>query len=400
MRGMLLAAATTMLIPLAVFGQMTEDDVLLKIEVESWGEPTGMSPVAHGEASGGTAMALSSNASAVGGLRLQAGDYTLLFWAHAPAGNQDAFFVEIDGERTRLKGPIGEWGTVALPFSVDRAGPVVIAIIGQEAGMTLDRMAVVRGTHEQGSIQFASVPGETAGASIALDEIPRLAAPCSLAQVPDAPFELDETTVYHETFDTPCTGAVGEHRWVAGRFGQALALDMPDGRFDVDLSRLELGSKGTIEWWAKPREAARIWWDQGWHYFLHAEPAEEGGTQLDLARHPMTQLRLLATLDGEPYTIDKGTHEVIPMTTSHLSVEDWHHMLVSWDFTGDPQYLWLMIDGEGMQMFFPATFEGADFSRIELCNTPSDWEIPYLPMDGAIDELRISNQSVADRLAK
>ncbi|MFO8081562.1 MAG: hypothetical protein R6V07_14835 [Armatimonadota bacterium] len=382
----------------ATAAEISEEDVVLKIEFENWGEASGLQPVAHEEAAGGVAMSMAADAVAVGGLELEPGQYTLLFFDHAPAGDQDAFFVEIDGERTRLKGHIGSWGTIVHTFTVDEAGPVTIAAIGQEAGMTVDQMAIVRGHFEPGEIAFADVPGETTGESVGLHEISRLASPRQLAELPEAPLPADESTVYLQDFDVPCEGVVGEHRWTDGPFGQALILDMPDGRFDIDASGLEIGEQGTIEWWVKPREAARIWWDQGWHFFLHAEPVEEGGVQIDLDKH-IRSMALTVTNDGEPYTRTEGTHERVQIGTGGYSIEDWHHMLVSWDFTGDRQYMWLMIDGAGMQSFFPRTFEPDGFSRIELCNTPSDWDIPYLPMDGAIDAIRISNVSVQARLA-
>lgn len=375
-------------------------DVLLKVEVQSWGEPVGMTPVAHEEASGGAAMSMAADAYAMAALGLQAGEYTLLFWAHAPAGDQDAFFVEIDGERTRLKGPIDSWGTIVHPFTVEEDGAVSIVIIGQEAGMTVDQMAVVRGGHEAGEIEFADVPGEAAGEQIPLDELPRLTLPCSLADVPEEPLAADEHTVLRESFDGEPDGVVGEHRWTDGPFGRALILDIPDGRFDVEASELGIAQQGTIEWWVKPREAAHVWWDQGWHYFLHIEPAQKGGPQIDLSRHPMTQLQLTLTADGEPYALSEGPHEELQMSTNNLALDEWHHMLVSWDLAGDTQYLWVLIDGVGMQSHFPRMIEPGGFSRIELCNTPSDWNVPYLPMDGAIDEVRISNVSVSDRLAE
>ncbi|MFW5868200.1 MAG: LamG-like jellyroll fold domain-containing protein [Armatimonadota bacterium] len=377
---------------------VAEEDVLLKVEIEHWGQTSGLQPMAHEEAAGGVAMSMASDALAVGGLELEAGEYTLLFRDHAPAGDQDAFFVEIQGARTRLKGHIGSWGTIVHTFTVEEAGPVTIAVIGQEAGMTLDQMALVRGEYEPGEIAFADVPGETRGESVGLHEISRLASACKLAEVPEAPLPADEDTVYQQDFEAQCAGIVGEHRWIDGPFGQALVLDMPDGRFDIDASALEIGEQGTIEWWVKPREAARIWWDQGWHYFAHLEPAAEGGTQIDLEKYAHT-LSLIATNDGEPYALTEDTHERVQTSTGGVSIEDWHHMLVSWDLTGDRQYIWVMIDGVGRQSFFPRTFEPGGFSRIELGNTPSGWAIPYLAMDGAIDAIRISDVSVEGRLA-
>ncbi|MGD9497454.1 MAG: LamG-like jellyroll fold domain-containing protein [Armatimonadota bacterium] len=395
----LMVALNAGLCAAAVAADVAEDDVVLKVEIENWGEARGLTAVAHEQARRGVAMAMAADAAAVGGLNLPAGEYTLVLWAHAPAGDADGFFVEINGDRTRLLGPIGSWGTLALPFTVAREGPVTIAIIGQEAGMTVDQIAVVRGSYPQGQIEFAQVPGEPQGESIGLDDIERLSTPCALASVPDAAFAPDEQTVFHQSFDAPCAGVVGEHRWGEGRWGQGLILDMPDGRFDIDAAALEIGEQGTIEWWVKTREAARIWWDQGWHYLLHAEPARPGGPQLDLSKYG-TQLVLTLSLDGQPYVLEEGLHETVAAGTGGLSNEDWHHLLVSWDLSGERQWLWLMIDGVGTASFFPRGFEPSGFARIEIGNTPSDWDVPYLPLDGAIDELRIRRGSVADRLAQ
>jgi len=377
--------------------QISEDDVMLKTELESWGRTSGLTPAGHPEASGGVAMSMSSDAVAVGALQLPPGDYTLVIWQYAPAGDADGFFVEIAGERTRLLGTIGSWGTLALPFTVrDNAG-VAITIIGQEPTMTIDRIAVVRGTYKTGEIDFADIPGETAGDRIGLDQVERLATPRKLAAAPEAPLPPDENTVLTQDFEAECPGVVGEHRWIDGPFGQALVLDMPDGRFDLDTSALDIGEQGTVEWWVKTREAARIWWDQGWHYFFHAEPAKEGGTQLDFDKH-ITTMALTATLDGEPYELAEGVNERMQFGVGNVSNEDWHHVLVSWDMRGDRQYLWVMVDGVGTEKFFPRTFEPSGFARFEFGNTPSDWSVPYLCMDGAIDAIRVSNASVADRL--
>lgn len=381
----------------AVPAQIAERDVMLKVELESWGEGIGLSPVGHPEASGGVAMAMAGDAIAVGALNLEAGNYTLALWQYAPAGDADGFFVEINGQRTRLLGTIGRWGTLAHPFTVEQTGPVAIAIIGQEPGMTVDRIAVVRGTFQRGEIDFAQIPGDTSGDRIGLDQVERLTTPCSLAEVPDAPLTADGSTIYAQDFEGPCEGVVGEHRWIDGPFGRALALDMPDGRFDVDASGLQLSGQGTIEWWVKTREAARVWWDAGWHYFVHLAPAQAGGTQLDLEMYG-SQLALIATSNAEPYRLTDGPHASVPLNVGSVSNEDWHHLLISWDFTGDRQYLWLLVGGRGMQSFFPRTVEPGGFARIEFGNTPSDWDVPYLPMDGAIDAIRISNVSVADRL--
>ncbi|MBD3293553.1 MAG: hypothetical protein GF393_11560 [Armatimonadia bacterium] len=384
--------------------EIAEEDVLLKTEIESWGETRGLTPVQYAAASGGIAMSMSADALAVGALELEAGEYSLVLWLFGPAPDADAFFVDVAGERTRLVGTNDSWGTLALPFTVREAGGVAIAIIGQEPGMTIDRIAVVRGGYDQtrnspAVIDFADIPGETAGDRVSLAEIDRLATPCRLAEPLQEPLAAGEHTVYAEDFEAACEGIVGEHEWIDGPFGRALVLQMPDGRFDVDARELDIAGQGTIEWWVKTREAARIWWDQGWHYFLHAAPAEPGGTQLDLHKH-IRALALSITLGGQPYALTEGTHETATVNVGGVDNEAWHHVLVSWEFSGERQYMWVMVDGNGMQKFFPESFGPADFARLEFGNTPSDWKVPYLPLDGAIDGIRISNVSIRDRLAE
>lgn len=376
---------------------IAERDVLLNVEMEGWGAVRGMQPVAYEQANRGIAMSMSADALAVGALNLQPGDYTLVLWQMAPNGSADGFFVEIGNARTRLLGTIGRWGTLTHPFEVKAAGPITIAIIGQEPTMTIDRIAVVRGSYDADEIAFSDIPGETTGESLGLDQITRLSMPCTLAEIPEAPAAPGEQTLYHEDFEAQAEGVSGEHQWVEGPFGQAVVLDMPDGRLDIDAADLAIGEVGTVEWWVKPREAARVWWDQGWHFFLHAEPAQPGGTQLDLFGL-LSQLQLHMTRDGKPYTLAEGDDEMLTFSTSGLDITQWHHVLVSWDLRGDRQYLWAMVDGVGMQSFFPRTFDPGGFSRVEIGNTPSDWDVPYLPMDGAVDAIRISNVSVAERL--
>ncbi|MFW6155931.1 MAG: hypothetical protein ACOC7J_01320 [Armatimonadota bacterium] len=387
----------------AIAADISEEDVLLKTELESWGRTAGLSPVGYPEASGGVAMAMSADAVAVDALHLEAGEYSLVLWQHGPAPDADGFFVEIAGERTRLLGTNDSWGTLALPFTVQETGSVAIAIIGQEPRMTIDRIAVVRGSYDQRrdspvEIEFADIPGETAGERIGLDEVERLATPARLSDAPTSPLDADASTVLQEDFEDECH-VVGEHHWTDGPFGRALVLEMPDGRFDIDATELEIGEQGTIEWWVKTREAARVWWDQGWHYFLHLSPAEPGGAQLDLDKH-VGSLSLTVTPDGDPYERNDGECERAQFNAAGLSNEDWHHLLVSWDLRGDRQFVWVMVDGRGTEMFFPRTFEPTGFARVEFGNTPSEWDIPHLPMDGAIDAIRISNVSVADRLAQ
>ena len=376
------------------------EDVMLHAALEDYGLGGGLTPVELDGASGGTAMAMAADARVSGALDLQPGSYTLLLRTWAPAGDADGFFVEIAGQRTRRTAPIGRWGVLAYPFEVAQAGLVMVEVIGQEEGMTVDRIAVVRGTHADGSVDFALLPAPAQDRAVSPDRLPLTRMPVRLAHLPDAPFVSDETTVYHQSFEEMPEGASGEHSAGEGRWGQGLHMSMPDGRFDVDASALDLGAAGTVEWWLKPRPAARVWWDQAWRYFLHARPAQLGGFQIDLSRHPVTALRLSASQGLDPYGPIAGPDEKIELDTRHLDVEQWQHMLVSWDLTGERQRIWLLLNGEGWELSVPAgTFQHGPFHSIEFGNRPSDWDTPFLPMDGAIDEILVTRASVAERLA-
>lgn len=377
--------------PPATFAAVPADDVMIKVELEDYGAGSGLSPVQLDGAAHGKAMALASDAMAAGGLNLPPGDYTLLLRTFAPAGDQDGFFVEIDGTRTRRVAPIGRWGVLAFPFSVKTQRQVTLTVLGQEAGIVVDRLAVVRGTFADEAVDFADIPDKTPpGESVGLADLVRLRAPARLRELPQEPFTFNRETLFLENFATLPGGVTGECAIVPGKWDQALYLGVPDGRFEVPAAEFALGQQGTIEWWVRPRPAQRLWHDQGWHYFLHAAPAAAGGLQLDLSRHPATQLRLTVAA-GEAV-------ETLEVNTNAADLEEWHHILVSWDLTGDRQHLWLLFDGVGECSFFPRSFEQAAFSSLQFANTPRDSGLPWLFMDGAIDEIRVSSVSVAERL--
>lgn len=396
----LAAMGLTLLILTATvcFGaDIPEDDVVLKLNVESYGVCSGLEATAVEGAVGGVAMALARpDSGARGAVKLAPGDYTFLVRVWAPAGDQDGFFVDIRSERDRRVPPSQRtWHALAYGFTVTEQETVPIAVLGQELGLVVDQLAVVRGTYKTGDVRMADLPGgESADAQVSPDDLPRLVSPARLAELPDAPFATTESTLLHESFDEVPEGAGGAHGMVDGKFGKAVHLGVPDGRFVADASGMEFGGKGTIEFWVYPRPAQRLWWDQGWHYFIHCEPIEDSGAlALSLSRLPATQLQLSASVPGE------GNTEALRISTGSVSIDEWHHLLVSWDMTGKRQRLWLLLDGVGQQVFFEPLYAATNFQRIEIGNTPLSSDLPFLFLDGAIDELHISSESVAGRLA-
>ena len=220
-----------------------------------------------------------------------------------------------------------------------------------------------------------------------------------LAEMPGEALEADAHTLYLQSFDEPAEGVSGEHHYGEGRREKGLHLRMPDGRLDIDASGFELGSTGTIEWSVKPRPAAEIWRNQGWHYFLHLRPASPDSFQLDLWRHPRTSFRLSASHGLQPHGAVDQPDERIEIDTRGLDLDQWHHLLVSWDLTGDRQRIWLLVNGAGHELSLPAgTFEANGFTSIEFGNRPSGWDTPFIPLDGALDEIRVRSTSIADQV--
>ena len=223
--------------------------------------------------------------------------------------------------------------------------------------------------------------------------------PVRLAEPPGEPEEADSRTLYLQDFEGPVDGASGEHRFASGRRGTGLHLAMPDGRFDIDASEFDVGAAGTVQWWVKPRPAAEVWRNQGWHYFLHVRPEREDGFQLDLWRHPRTSLRLSASHGLQPHGPIEEPDENIEIDTRGLDFDQWHQLLVSWDLTGDRQRIWLLVNGAGQELSLPpGTFQPGGFASIEFGNRPSGWNTPFIPMDGAVDGIHIRRTSIEERL--
>lgn len=360
---------------------------MLAAPADQYGQAFSIARVQADGANGGFAVALSGDSVIAGGLQLPAGSYTFILRTFAPAGDQDGLFVEINGARTRRTVPIGQWATVALPFTLDKPGQVTLTVIGQEPGLLVDEIAVVKGTHADGAVDTTKLVAAAGGGQVGLADLQRLQTACRLATFPPAPGRV----LCGEDFEKLPPGVSGEHALAPGHAGQGLVLKMPDGRFDMALSGPAAAAMpaGTVEWWVRPRPAAQVWLDQGWHYFLHAAPA--AGPRLDLSRSPSTQLQLSLSAGDR--------RESLQINTGNLDLQEWHHLLVSWDLRGDRQYLWLLVDGKGFRSFFPKAFEAPRFTSLQFGNMPSSDNIPLLPMDGGLDEIRVSPEPVSARLA-
>lgn len=371
--------------------ELPPGDVLLKLEAEQYGAAAGVAVVSVPGAAGGSALSLSPEGMIVGAVKLAPGRYTLLVRAFAPAGDQDGFFIDIARARTRRTAPIGRWGVLALPLEAPGEEPLAVAVIGQEPGVVVDQLAVVRGAFKDDEVDLAKLaPTMKAGQQQGLENLSRLQLPARLRELPAGPFVPGAQTLLHEPFESVPGGATGRTSLTAGKWGQALYLGVPDGRYDVAGERVAWGATGTIEWWVRPRPGQRLWEDQGWHYFLYGAPAAPDGLRLDLSRHPAWGLQLAVTA-GE-------VTEKLQLSTNRADPQQWHHLLVSWDLRGDRQYLWLLLDGAGLASYFPRCLPAPAFRSLQFGNTPAGSGRPWLFMDGALDELLVSTSPVSDRL--
>ena len=383
---------TAVLLGVAAFAaDLAPGDVIFAAPAEQYGFVSGAAAFAADGAHGGTALSLSEQAYIAGAVDVQPGQYTLLVRVFAPAGDADGFFVEIGKERTRRTAPIGHWGVLAYPVEVKEAQQLPLTVIGQEPGMLLDDIALVRGAFKDDQVDTGKLLPTGAAARVGAAGIKRLLSGCRLK---DFPPKTALAGACSESFERVPATVTGEHRTGPGFKGQAVFLDQPDGRFDMDATALGAMPTGTITWWVKPRPNARIWEDYAWRYYLYGAPAQPGGVRLDLSRHPSTQLQLAVSVGDKL--------EKLALSTSGLDPQQWHQLLVSWDLrpAADRQYLWLMIDGVGQQLFFPKTFAAPAFSSLQFCNRPADGDTPLLPMDGGLDEITVSREPVTARLAQ
>jgi hypothetical protein len=389
----------TLTATLAVAAPVPPADVLLAVEAEGFGAALGLTPTVWEGASGGRAMALGDEGTGMyAALKLVPGKYTLLLVTFAPAGDQDGLFVEIAGQRTRRTVPIGRWGTVAWPFTVAKEGLVSLSIIGQESGLLVDRVAVVKGTYGDDEVKVAEFPAVAKAPALAPTVLPRVVMGCKLRELPPSPPVEEAGVVLRETCEQIPAGVVGEHSLAPGKTGQGLRLGVPDGRLDIDLSRLGVAGQGTVELWLRPRPGQRLWHSQGWHYFLQLRPAGDEGFQLDLSRHPRTGLRLSVSPPGPPQGPGERLTDSFSLSTDALDLEAWHHLLVSWDLSGQQPQLWLLVDGQGRSLRFDTPVPVAPLASLHLGNSPPGTEMPYLPVDGVLDEIVVRNTSVAGRL--
>ncbi len=93
-------------------------------------------------ASGGRLVELAGEDAAIAlTLPLDRGQYVVEVAAHGPAGDRDAFFVTLDGDRPQ-RTFVADWGEASVTVVVEAAGEHTITITPSEVGVRIDRVRV------------------------------------------------------------------------------------------------------------------------------------------------------------------------------------------------------------------------------------------------------------------
>jgi hypothetical protein len=171
--------------------------------------------------------------------------------------------------------------------------------------------------------------------------------------------------------------------------------------------------QGTCEFWMRSAEDVDLLADTKDRYLLTILPefylgyGKRPGVHLVMRTHAATRsLQFAANTDRIHWYshlngawIADSARTTLHMPLSVLSGKEWHHVLCSWDMTGEGR-IWLVVDGKGATTKFDAPPEqGAPIPCYKIFLGGSYFPEVYCPSAPALfDEFRISDQSVASRL--
>jgi hypothetical protein len=251
---------------------------------------------------------------------------------------------------------------------------------------------------------------------------------CALTSLPGAPFVRDRHTTLLAHMET--NGDADYSRWegraggwklkhgVPGRFG--LAVELPSGERASGAPILYRGAancnmqRGTCEFWMRAAEGADLLTDDKDRYLLTILPEfhlgydKRPGVHLVMRTQAATRsLQFAANSDHISWYshlngawIADSARTTLHLPLSVLAGAGWHHVLCSWNIEGEGR-IWLMVDGKGVTSKLDAPAEqGPQIPCYKIFLGGSYFPEVYCPSArAAFDEFRISDQTVASRLA-
>ena len=172
---------------------------------------------------------------------------------------------------------------------------------------------------------------------------------------------------------------------------------------------------GTVELFVRSRKGQNIWNDSKEHHVLHLfGPRPVRG----LIGQPSVSLVKTSNNDLEYQC--QGT--TIGLPVAQLKADEWYHLAISWDAKILPGRLWLTINGKGVTGAAAKPLLPLSYGCLVIGNSPrevdkvyvkgfGDWprkwprlhkdkpgDTDIYPLEGVIDEMHISDETLADRL--
>jgi len=247
---------------------------------------------------------------------------------------------------------------------------------------------------------------------------------CSMP-VPDQPLERDLHTVLLAHLDSDQNSDADYARTYPAEIG-CWSDPTAEGRFGLgakvagkDRGMLMWSGvdnfpqrRGTVEFWVKCLPDENLWTndEDRWFFFAFGDNSSYPGR---------AEQNIVLYKDGEDsllhfainwvgmwggrvrHIFDYEGYDKFDLTlpVAHLDPNAWHHLLISWDHK-PPGQMWLLIDGEGRHAVWGRDSEPRGFAPLRYYQFGGVgytwWDYPVL--QGAIDEIRIQDQAVVERL--
>ena len=207
---------------------------------------------------------------------------------------------------------------------------------------------------------------------------------------------------------------------------------MAEGRFDVGAPLWRFSGRrtqmtymleancsawqATIELFVRSKPGINIWNDGKEHHVLHLYGAKD----VRGAVKERGTVSLVKTADNMLRYQCQGTTIALPV--GKLKADQWYHIAISWDAKYSPGRLWLTVDGKGVTADTDELLRGLSYAVILFGNAPRETDKALhrrygeidaehvkrmtkpgggnddFPLMGIIDEIHITDESLADRL--
>lgn len=165
------------------------------------------------------------------------------------------------------------------------------------------------------------------------------------------------------------------------RMGYQMGSNCPTWQATIELF---VRSKSSMAENEADNRDRNIWNDAKTHYVLFLGNADDP-----------PKVSLIKTSRNTLAYHCNGTTIELPVNS--LKANEWYHLAISWDAKTAPGRLWLTINGKGITAEAPKEkpLQPLSYAYLTLGNSPNADK--DLPLSGVVDELHISDETLADR---